>query len=156
MALSVSPRDAAESATTPATGQASQASLVTRARNKAVYTVQHKVVLGVEPVWRHVANARASRDYRRRVQAAGKGLSPESQRVLDDLNRQGCSRSTLEALTGDATLLGRLQATARAYETQRVDEIATQLDALQRVDDLGDGNSKPFLVQFLDAHRPVI
>ena len=87
-------------------------------------------MLGVEPVWRYVANAQATRDYRRRTPSTGH-LSVECRRVLDDLNRQGCSQSTVEALTGDATLLGRLQATARAYETQRAGEIAAQLAALQ-------------------------
>ena len=71
-----------------------------------------------------------------------------------DLNRDGCSQSTLEALTGDATLLGRLQETATEYESERAEEVAAQTKALQAVNDLGDGNSKPFLVQFLDAHRP--
>ena len=31
-------------------------SLVTRSVNKAKYEVQHKVLLGVEPVWRYVLN----------------------------------------------------------------------------------------------------
>ena len=129
---------------------------LSRARSKAAYTLQHKLVLGVEPVWRYLANAGPTREYRKVASKGASGLPPESLRMLRDLNRDGCSQSTLEALTGDATLLGRLQETARAYESDRAEEIAAQTKALQEVDDLGDGNTKPFLVQFLDADRPVI
>src|SRR4051794_22713931 len=158
MAPTVSSQDASASTTellTPAAAE-NNASILTRVCNKATYNFQHKALFGSEPVWRYVANARPTRDYRRVANKQAAGLPPESARILRDLNRDGCSRSTLEALTGDAALLGRLQETARAYESERAAEIAAQVKALQEVDDLGDGNTKPFLVQFLDAHRPVI
>jgi Phytanoyl-CoA dioxygenase (PhyH) len=126
-------------------------SLVTRSVNKAKYEVHHKVLLGVEPVWRYVLNGPSTRAFRK----AGSGLSEEAARVLRDLNRDGCALSTVEALTGDPTLLGRLQAEAKEREAERADEIAEKTKALQEID-LGDGNSKPYLVQFLDAERPVV
>jgi hypothetical protein len=129
---------------------------VWRAWAKATYLFEHKLMLGVEPVWRYVTNAGPTREYRRNVGRSTSHLSPESARVLRDLNRDGCAKSTLEALTGDATLLGRLQELAKAYEDARADEVAAQAAALQSVDDLGDGNAKLFLVQYLDADRPVI
>src|SRR3954466_5854559 len=86
-----------------------QHSLVWRARAKATYLFEHKVLLGIEPVWRYVANLGPTREYRRNVGPTPSPLSPESARMLRDLNRDGCAQSTLEALTGDATLLGRLQ-----------------------------------------------
>ena len=131
-------------------------SLLWRARTKASYLFEHKVVLGIEPVWRHVANGAATREYRRNVGTSTSHLSPESARMLRALNRDGCASSTLEALTGDPTLLRRLQETASNYEAARADEVAAQAAALQSVDDLGDGNEKAFLVQYLDAGRPVI
>ncbi|BEP14710.1 hypothetical protein acdb102_30210 [Acidothermaceae bacterium B102] len=127
-------------------------SLVTRSVNKAKYEVQHKVLLGVEPVWRYVLNGTSTRAFRK----SGSGLSEESARVLRDLNRDGCALSTVEALTGDPTLLGRLQAEAKALEAERADEVAAKAKALLEIDDLGDGNTKPYLVQFLDAERPVV
>ena len=127
-------------------------SLVTRGVHKASYVVQHKVLLGVEPVWRYVLNGRPTRDYRRN----GQGLDAESARVLRDLNRDGCATSTLEALTGDPTLLGRLQAEAKVREAARADEVAAKTKALLEIENMGDGNTKPYLVQFLDAERPVI
>ncbi|BEP13698.1 hypothetical protein acdb102_20090 [Acidothermaceae bacterium B102] len=158
MPSTVSSRDPSGSTSGVATPQATKAhaSLLTRARSKAAYTFRHKLVLGVEPVWRYVANAGPTRAYRKTASQQTSALPPESARMLHDLNRDGCSRSTLEALTGDATLLGRLQETARAYESERAAEIAAQTKALAEVDDLGDGNAKLFLVQFLDARRPVI
>src|SRR5438105_3856374 len=133
-----------------------QRSLLWRARAKASYAFEHKVMLGVEPVWRYVANAGPTREYRRNVGKSSSHLSPESARMLRDLNRDGCATSTLEALTGDATLLGRLQDAVKVYEADRAEEIAAQAAALQSVRDLGDGNAKLFLVQYLDANRPVI
>jgi hypothetical protein len=127
-------------------------SLVTRSVNKASYVFQHKVLLGVEPVWRYVANAGPTREYRKH----SNGLSPESARILRDLNRDGCAQSTLEALTGDSTLLARLQAQAKEYEEARADEVAAKARALQEVNDLGDGNKKPYLVTYLDPDRPVV
>jgi hypothetical protein len=127
-------------------------SLVTRSVNKGKYVIQHKVLLGVEPVWRYVLNAGPTRDYRKNAN----GLSPEGARVLRDLNRDGCAQSTLEALTGDPTLLSRLQAEAKLLEEARADEVAAKAKALLEVEDLGDGNTKPFLVQYLDADRPVV
>ena len=127
-------------------------SLVTRSVSKGKYVIQHKVLLGVEPVWRYVLNAGPTRDHRKN----SNGLSPEGARVLRDLNRDGCAQSTLEALTGDPTLLSRLQETAKGFETARADEVAAKAKALEEVDDLGDGNTKPYLVQYLNADRPVI
>ncbi|MDX6205149.1 MAG: hypothetical protein QOE76_2836 [Frankiales bacterium] len=127
-------------------------SLVTRSVNKGKYVIQHKVLLGVEPVWRYVLNAGPTRDHRKR----SNGLSPEAARVLRDLNRDGCAQSSLEALTGDPTLLGRLQEEAKALEAARADEVAAKAKALQEIHDLGDGNTKPYLVQYLDANRPVV
>src|SRR3954447_26673187 len=79
-------------------------SLLWRARAKATYLFEHKVLLGIEPVWRYVANLGPTREYRRNVGPGTSHLSPESARVLRDLDRDGCAKSTLEALTGDATL----------------------------------------------------
>ena len=126
--------------------------LVTRSVNKATYLIQHKVLIGVEPVWRYVLNSGPTRDYRKN----SNGLSPEGARVLRDLNRDGCAQSTLEALTGDATLLGRLQDAAYALESARSEEVEAAAKALETVNDLGDGNTKPYLVQYLDADRPVV
>jgi len=127
-------------------------SLVTRSVSKSKYVFQHKVLIGVEPVWRYVMNAGPTRDHKR----AGNGLSAEAARVLADLNRDGCATSSLEALTGDPTLLGRLQALAKEFEDERADEVAAKRRALEQVDDLGDGNTKPYLVEYLDRERPVI
>jgi Phytanoyl-CoA dioxygenase (PhyH) len=126
-------------------------SLVTRSVSKAQYVIQHKA-LAVEPVWRYVLNAGPTRDHRKHAN----GLSAESARVLRDLNRDGCAQSTVEALTGDPTLLGRLQEEAKALEAARAEEIAAKARALQEVDDLGDGNTKPYLVQYLHPDRPVV
>ena len=76
--------------------------------------------------------------------------------MLRELNQDGCASSTLEALTGDPSPLRRLQETGEGYEAARADEVTAQAAALQSVDDLGDGNEKVFLVQYLEANRPVI
>src|SRR3954470_17043646 len=62
-------------------------SLLWRVRAKATYLFEHKVMLGIEPVWRYVANVSSTREYRRNVGPSTSHLSPESARMLRDLNR---------------------------------------------------------------------
>jgi hypothetical protein len=126
--------------------------VLVRTVNKVEYAFRRRVLLGVEPIWRYVLNAGPTRSFRKH----GVGLSPEGSRVLRDLNRDGYAQSTLEALTGDATLLGRLQAAAAELEAARIDEVEAKARALAEVDDLGDGNNKPYLIHYLDPDRPVV
>jgi hypothetical protein len=99
-----------------------------------------------EPIWRYVLNAPATVAYRR----SRPQLRPEASRVLSDLKRDGVAVSSLEALTGDPALLGRLQQTA--WDMERA--LAASKPAL-----VGGGPApapKPFLVELLDPHRPEV
>ena len=63
-----------------------------------------------EPVWRYGFNAGPTRDFRKRPPVLG----DEARRVLADVDRDGLAVSNLADLTGDPTLLERLQEQAYA------------------------------------------
>lgn len=115
------------------------------------WAVQQRV-LDRELLWRHVANAGRSRAFQRRP--PGHGV--EAARVLADLQRDGCASTTLEELTGDPTLLFALQQQAGQWEQEQTDRATARRRRLEVLHDLGDGNDKLFLLQLLDADRPVV
>lgn len=120
-----------------------------RQRARAIYS---KALLGNEPVWRYGMNALSTIEFRKNRPE----LNAEAQRVLSDLNRDGVAMSTLEALTGDPTLLGRLQAEAAKLEEAKAEVRKAQEAALAESDLLRKGLEKVFVVTMLDANRPEI
>ena len=121
------------------------------ALKRTLRTGERLVKRTVEPVWRRGFNAEAAASYRRTPPVLG----AEAQRVLETLDRDGVATSTLEALTGDPTLLPRLQALAaelEAAKAETIDERRSQMQAAGR-----DGKwEKSFLIEFFDTKRPVI
>ncbi|RKS68633.1 phytanoyl-CoA dioxygenase PhyH [Motilibacter peucedani] len=104
-----------------------------------------------EPVWRHVFNAQRTKAFR----AAPPQLCAEGQRLSADLARDGFAKSSLEALTGDATLLPRLQELAHSLEqgnARLIAEHKARLDSGVKAD-VWD---KPFVVELLDKRRPEV
>ena len=80
-------------------------------------------------------------------------LDAEAARVSVDVNKYGVASTSLEALTGDATLLGKLQAYAKSLEDAKAEAIAAQRAALTATE-LGNGaTEKKFVVELLD-HDP--
>lgn len=75
-----------------------------------------KGLLGVEPVWRYTVNLPATLEYRRH----GKALQDEAARVVADLNKYGCATTTVEALTGDPEMFGKLQTLAQNSNQRRL------------------------------------
>ena len=112
-----------------------------------------KGLLGVEPVWRYTVNLPATLEYRRH----GKALQDEAARVVADLNKYGCATTTVEALTGDPEMFGKLQTLARELESAKAEVVADQKAKLAQSGDLGNGkDQKHFVVTMLDHDRPVI
>jgi hypothetical protein len=104
-----------------------------------------------EPVWRYGFNAGPTRDYRRRPPALGE----EALRVLDTVNRDGLATSNLADLTGDATLLERLQEEAYRLESMRADELEGRRQRIA-AGNIGGPKDKEFVMELLDSRRPVI
>jgi hypothetical protein len=112
-----------------------------------------KGILNVEPIWRYTLNLGPTLDYRRHAQR----LAEESARVASDLDRYGVAQTSLEAITGDSELLGRLQTHARQLEEAKAEVIRKQQEALASDKDLGNGEKeKSFVVTMFDHSRPVI
>lgn len=112
-------------------------------------SAQNTVLRDVEPVWR-AANAGATRAHRRDPRR----LTDEGRRVVADLDRDGVARSSLSALTGDPTLLGRLQELAAGLEERKSVEVERRRAALQAGQ--GAAHEKVFVLELLDPARPVI
>src|SRR5687768_2563797 len=72
------------------------------------------------PTWRYGFNLEPTLHHRRNPPALG----PVSARVLADLERDGLALTTLEEITGDPTLLGRLQTLARELEDKNEELLA--------------------------------
>lgn len=122
------------------------------ALKRTVRTGERLVKRTVEPIWRRGFNAEAAASFRRTPPA----LSAEAQRVLADLDRDGVATSSLEALTGDATLLPRLQALAAELEAGKADVIAERRSQLQESTATDGRWEKSFLIEFFDPRRPEI
>jgi Phytanoyl-CoA dioxygenase (PhyH) len=104
-----------------------------------------------EPVWRYGFNAGPTRDYRRRPPVLGE----EARRVLADVDRDGLAVSNLADLTGDATLLERLQEEAYRLEGMRAEELEGRRERIA-AGNVGGPKDKEFVMELLDSRRPVI
>ena len=104
-----------------------------------------------EPVWRYGFNAGPTRDYRRRPPVLG----DEAQRVLATVNRDGLATSNLADLTGDPTLLERLQEEAYRLEGMRAEELEGRRERIA-AGNIGGPKDKEFVMELLDSRRPVI
>src|SRR5262245_44860113 len=100
------------------------------------------------PTWRYAFNLEPTFQHRRHPTE----LHAEARRVLDDLNRDGLAVTTLEGLTGDRTLLGRLQAFAAEREAANEELLA---ERRRQVAEGGHGRTKEFVVHLL-GRQPVI
>jgi hypothetical protein len=104
-----------------------------------------------EPVWRHVFNGERVRAYR----SAPPVLDLEAQRVRVELSRNGFAVSNLESLTGDPTLLPKLQELAHSLEEGNARLIAEHKTRLESGIQ-ADRWDKPFVVELLDKRRPEV
>jgi hypothetical protein len=104
------------------------------AARQAVRRAKHLAKREVTPTWRYVFNLRPTLTHRR----APGVLGTEARAVAERLRADGVAVTTLEALTGDAELLARLQTEAR------------EIEAASSVAD-----TKPFLVELL-GQAPVV
>lgn len=95
---------------------------------------------GNDSLWRYGFNGGPRRSHRRAVPQLG----PEALRVLQSLRRDGVALTSLDALTGDASLLAR------------VGEHAARLEAARGDAGRGVAADKPFRVDMLDLRRPVV
>jgi hypothetical protein len=121
-----------------------------RARRAAAAGLD-QLVRGNETRWRHAFNYRSTRDYRRRPPR----LTDAARRVLEDLDRDGVAVSTIEELTEDAGLLGRLQELAGELEAAQQHVLAEHQARMA----LGTRSAvwdKPFVVELLDKKRPLV
>ncbi|MCW2622528.1 MAG: hypothetical protein JWL64_2130 [Frankiales bacterium] len=96
-----------------------------------------------EPSWRWLFNAPDARAHRR----AAPALNEVARQLLIDFNRDGVASCDVGELTGDPTLLGRLQAEARALELEHSAQAAAGSATLT--------SSKSFLIQLL-GNQPVV
>lgn len=117
----------------------------------ALRTAESHVRRGNDPLWRYVFNAPAVVRHRR----ARPELGQEATRCLADLRRDGVATTSLEALTGDRDLLGRLQALAGDLEEGQQAVREQQERQLREGQVLAD-KDKVFVVQLLGARRPVL
>lgn len=104
-----------------------------------------------EPVWRYGFNAGPTRDYRRRPPVLGE----EARRVLADVDRDGLAVSNLADITGDRTLLERLQEEAYSLEGKRAEELEGRRQRIA-AGNIGGPKDKEFVMELLDSRRPVI
>ncbi len=140
---------------------------------------RQQLLFGSAPVWR-LRNRLAGG--RRPAVAPGSALHAEAQRVLSDLDREGIALSSLEALTGDPALLGRLQAFAAQLEHDQAELLGQRRALLAQLTGTPSGGlacggssapagatstlpppaadpvvmAKPFVVELLDRRRPPI
>ena len=118
---------------------------------RTVRTGERLVKRTSEPVWRYGFNAGPTRDFRKRPPALG----AEARRVLADVDRDGLAVSNLADLTGDPTLLERLQEQAYALEAQREQELDGRRERIA-TGVVGGPKDKEFVMELLDSRRPVI
>jgi hypothetical protein len=106
--------------------------------------VRDSTLRGNEPLWRYAFNLPATvRHARRRPE-----LGPVAREVQETLRRDGVAVTTLDAITGDPTLLPRLQAAAAEAERLRREKpLQAHLD---------DEAVRPFLIQMLHPSRPEV
>ena len=98
-------------------------------------------------MWRYVFNGAAWRHHRTHPPA----LNPTAERLLRGLCEDGVARTSLQELTGDEHLLGRLQAYAYELESgQNSPPRRTGVDALPT------SPGRPFLIEMLDSNRPLV
>jgi hypothetical protein len=118
---------------------------------RTVRTGERLVKRTSEPVWRYGFNAGPTREFRKRPPALG----AEARRVLADVNRDGLAVSNLADLTGDPTLLERLQEQAYALEAEREQELDGRRERIA-TGAVGGPKDKEFVMELLDSRRPVI
>jgi Phytanoyl-CoA dioxygenase (PhyH) len=104
-----------------------------------------------EPVWRYGFNAGPTREFRRRPPE----LNDEARRVLADVDRDGLAVSNIGDLTGDPTLLERLQEEAYRLESFRTEELEGRRARIAE-GNIGGPKYKEFVMELLDSRRPVI
>ena len=112
---------------------------------------ERKVKRTYEPLWRYGFNYGPTKAYR----SAPPVLNDEAKRVLADVDRDGIAVSTLSDLTGDDSLLGRLQEEAARLEAARHDDIEARRARLAS-GDVGGAKDKEYFIELLHSRRPVI
>jgi hypothetical protein len=114
---------------------------------KLIRYLRINVLLGVEPIWRYVMNFGPTLEFKRKPSM----LNGEGQRVLGDVNKQGCAQTTLDELTGDPSIFQEL--TAYAYDLEKEHTAAAEAKQKKEKKDVFD---KSFVVTMLDPDRPQI
>jgi hypothetical protein len=118
----------------------------------AVRTAETRVKLSSEPLWRNVFNARPTRIHRHNPPV----LNDVAQAMLADLQRDGVAVSTLDALTGDAGLLERLQKHVAELEASQHQLIEDRIAELAAIPEDAEVVQKRFMLHLLDNRRPQI
>jgi len=116
------------------------ATTLARARN----TVKRRFT----PTWRYVFNLGPTLEHRRHPPVLGEA----ARAVLDRLRVDGAASTTLEELTGDATLLPRLQELARALEAEQAERLEER--RRQMMDGTFPGH-KDYVVFLLGRHPTI-